>query len=73
MLAFSSNYALYGDICERVMSVIESVVPAVEVYSVDEAFADLTGMIPLTRQGEASVRRFTSTSVSPSGSVAPVP
>jgi DNA polymerase V len=44
IIAFSSNYALYGDISERVMSVIESLVPAVEVYSIDEAFADLTGL-----------------------------
>lgn len=44
VVAFSSNYALYGDISERVMTVIESMVPAVEVYSIDEAFADLTGM-----------------------------
>ena len=33
IVAFSSNYALYGDISERVMRVIESLVPAVEVYS----------------------------------------
>lgn len=44
VVAFSSNYALYGDISERVMAVIESLVPAVEVYSIDEAFADLTGV-----------------------------
>ena len=43
-MAFSSNYALYGDMSERVMTLIESMVPAVEVYSIDEAFADLTGM-----------------------------
>ncbi|WP_122434313.1 translesion error-prone DNA polymerase V subunit UmuC [Pseudomonas viridiflava] len=41
---FSSNYALYGDMSERVMSIIESMVPATEVYSIDEAFADLTGI-----------------------------
>ena len=41
---FSSNYALYGDISERVMTLIESMVPAVQVYSIDEAFADLTGL-----------------------------
>lgn len=41
---FSSNYALYADLSERVMAVIESLVPAVEVYSIDEAFADLTGI-----------------------------
>jgi DNA polymerase V len=44
IVAFSSNYALYGDMSERVMSVIESMVPAVEVYSIDEAFADLAGV-----------------------------
>ncbi len=44
IVPFSSNYALYGDMSERVMSVLESLVPAVEVYSIDEAFADLTGM-----------------------------
>ncbi|MCK9759843.1 Y-family DNA polymerase [Pseudomonas syringae pv. syringae] len=42
--AFSSNFALYGDMSQRVMAIIESMVPAVEVYSIDEAFAELTGM-----------------------------
>jgi DNA polymerase V len=27
IVAFSSNYALYGDMCERVMTLIESTVP----------------------------------------------
>src|SRR5690606_14374628 len=44
IVAFSSNYALYGDMSERVMSLIESMVPAAEVYSIDECFADLTGV-----------------------------
>ncbi|WP_369301720.1 translesion error-prone DNA polymerase V subunit UmuC [Pseudomonas sp. N2-5-1-1] len=44
IIPFSSNYALYGDMSERVMTVIESLVPAVEIYSIDEAFADLTGI-----------------------------
>lgn len=44
IVAFSSNYALYGDMSERVMSIIEARLPAVEVYSIDEVFADLTGM-----------------------------
>ena len=43
-VAFSSNYVLYGDISERVMTVIESLVPAVEVYSINESFANLTGV-----------------------------
>lgn len=44
VVAFSSNYALYGDMSERVMTIIESMVPELEVYSIDEAFADLTGI-----------------------------
>ena len=44
VVVFSSNYALYGDMSERVMTVIEGMVPALEVYSIDEAFADLTGV-----------------------------
>ena len=44
IVAFSSNYALYGDMSQRVMTVIEGLVPALEVYSIDEAFADLTGL-----------------------------
>ncbi|WP_447741462.1 translesion error-prone DNA polymerase V subunit UmuC [Pseudomonas laurentiana] len=44
VVAFSSNYALYGDMSQRVMAVIEGMVPALEVYSIDEAFADLAGM-----------------------------
>lgn len=44
IVAFSSKYALYGDMSERVMTIIESMVPALEVYSIDEAFADLTGL-----------------------------
>lgn len=60
--AFSSNYALYGDMSERVMTVIERLVPAVEVYSIDEAFADLTGVPDveaLGRRMRADVLRFT--------------
>src|SRR5690554_5642584 len=41
---FSSNYALYADISNRVMTIIESLVPRLEIYSIDEAFADLTGV-----------------------------
>ena len=35
---FSSNYALYADMSQRVMSTLESLCPTVEVYSIDEAF-----------------------------------
>ncbi|MGL5841823.1 MAG: translesion error-prone DNA polymerase V subunit UmuC [Aeromonas hydrophila] len=39
---FSSNYALYGDMSQRVMSILEGMAPAVEVYSIDEAFIKLS-------------------------------
>lgn len=41
---FSSNYTLYGDLSQRVMSVIEASWPEVEIYSIDEAFLDLSTM-----------------------------
>ncbi|MBC3410588.1 DUF4113 domain-containing protein [Pseudomonas sp. SWRI51] len=44
IMAFSSDYALYGDMSERVMTVIEGMVPATEIYSIDECFADLSGI-----------------------------
>jgi DNA polymerase V len=41
---FSSNYSLYADFSARVMSLLEEFAPSLEVYSVDEAFLDLTGV-----------------------------
>lgn len=35
---FSSNYALYGDLSNRVMQTLHNFTPDVEVYSIDEAF-----------------------------------
>ncbi len=40
---FSSNYALYGDISQRVMDTAQSITPHVEQYSIDEAFLPLSG------------------------------
>lgn len=41
---FSSNYALYGDLSYRVMSVIQDAWPEVEIYSIDEAFLNLSSL-----------------------------
>ena len=61
--AFSSNYALYGEMSERVMTIIEAMVPRLEVYSIDEAFAELTGVTQnleqLGRQMRARIRQWT--------------
>lgn len=40
---FSSNYSLYGDMSNRVMSVLSSFVGNMEIYSIDEAFLDFSG------------------------------
>ncbi len=39
----SSNYPLYGDMSNRVMSILEQFTPDVEVYSIDEAFLQFKG------------------------------
>jgi DNA polymerase V len=41
---YSSNYALYGDMSARVMNLLRQFAPEVEIYSIDEAFLDFTGM-----------------------------
>src|SRR5690606_12795679 len=35
---FSSNYALYGDMSNRVFRILQNYTPDVEVYSIDECF-----------------------------------
>ena len=40
---FSSNYVLYADISNRVMSLLLEFSPVHEIYSIDETFLDLTG------------------------------
>lgn len=44
VVAFSSNYELYADMSYRVMTTLEEICPRVEVYSIDEAFCDLSGL-----------------------------
>lgn len=39
---FSSNYTLYGDLSDRVMTTLSQFCDQVEVYSIDEAFLDLS-------------------------------
>lgn len=50
---FSSNYELYGDISRRVMSTLARFTPNIEVYSIDEAFLDLSGIDDLRGHGLA--------------------
>ena len=41
---FSSNYSLYGDISRRVMKTLKQFSPQMEIYSIDEAFLDLSSV-----------------------------
>ncbi len=43
IVAHSSNYALYADMSNRVMSILSTFSPQQEIYSIDECFLDLTG------------------------------
>ncbi|MBD2722292.1 Y-family DNA polymerase [Hymenobacter armeniacus] len=52
---FSSNYGLYGDMSRRVVQVLSSFTSEVEVYSIDEAFLNFSGLKWLTK-GEDLLR-----------------
>ena len=59
---FSSNYQLYGDMSARVMNILRTAVPDIEVYSIDEAFLDLAefpleGLQDFARNLSARIRR----------------
>ncbi|MGU5721628.1 translesion error-prone DNA polymerase V subunit UmuC [Aeromonas hydrophila] len=65
---FSSNYALYGDMSQRVMTILEGMAPAVEVYSIDEAFVELSeswagDMVVYGRQIRERVQQWTGLTV----------
>jgi DNA polymerase V len=66
---FSSNYALYGDMSQRVMQTLEQLAPTVEIYSIDEAFLELSGfaeeaMATLAARIRRTVRQWTGIPVS---------
>jgi DNA polymerase V len=66
---FSSNYALYGDISNRVMATIAEMAPGMEVYSIDEAFIDFHNMPyenleELAQKIRATVKQYTGIPVS---------
>ncbi|WP_018343410.1 Y-family DNA polymerase [Cytophaga aurantiaca] len=43
VIAFSSNYTLYGDLSQRVMNTLAEFTPEIEVYSIDESFLNFEG------------------------------
>ena len=59
IIALSSNYALYADMSNRVMSVLHDFSPRREVYSIDECFLDMEGMPgDLTETGQTIRHRI---------------
>ncbi|WP_298150553.1 Y-family DNA polymerase [Flavobacterium sp.] len=50
---FSSNYPLYADISNRLMSILREYSPLQEVYSIDESFLDLTGFNDIGERARA--------------------
>lgn len=59
IVAFSSNYTLYGDMSARIMQLLREQAPDVLQYSIDEAFLDLRGMdrVDLKLWGERLCRK----------------
>ena len=58
---FSSNYTLYGDMSNRVMTMLQTFSPDVEVYSIDEAFLSFEGfdVFDLENYGAEIVKKVT--------------
>lgn len=44
VLSFSGNFELYGDMSRRITSILTSITPRIEIYSVDESFLDLSAL-----------------------------
>ena len=64
---FSSNFTLYGDMSNRVMSIYAVECNAIEIYSIDEAFINMSGVANLEEKAVAirnKVRRWTGIPVS---------
>jgi DNA polymerase V len=68
VIALSSNYTLYADMSSRVMEVLSSLTPDMEVYSIDEAFLNLAGfnrsLMDYGRQMQRAVKKWTGIPVS---------
>lgn len=59
IVPFSSNYALYADMSNRVVEVLSQFSPNLEVYSIDESFLDLSGFgLNLVQYGQEIKQRI---------------
>ena len=66
ILAFSSNYTLYGDMSNRVVSILRDFSPDIEVYSIDESFLRVEsvahlygGLSPMGQQIRERIKQWT--------------
>lgn len=66
ILAFSSNYALYGDMSNRVVQILRDFAPETEVYSIDESFLRIEtvahlygGVVSMGQQMRGRIRQWT--------------
>ncbi len=57
VVVFSSNYTLYALVSRRIMAILNEEAPMAEVYSIDEAFLDLSGITDLNQFGQHLRRR----------------
>ncbi len=56
LIALSANFSLYGDLSQRMMNVIGQFSPEQEIYSIDEAFSNLTFTPGTGRELGTSIR-----------------
>lgn len=64
VMVHSSNYALYADMSNRVMSILGQLSPVQEIYSIDECFLDLGGfqpkaLVPYAREIRQQIKQWT--------------
>lgn len=58
VFVFSANFALYGDLSNRVMTILSDYSPEIEIYSIDEAFIKLSGFEKFNLQDYGAEMRY---------------
>jgi DNA polymerase V len=69
VVVYSSNYSLYGDMSQRVMETLSQFTPELEIYSIDEAFLNLSGfeahgLVEYGRKIKKTIKQWTGIPVS---------
>ena len=54
----NANHDLYSEISKKVMQVLKTISPSVEIYSIDEAFVDLTGLERLYKKNYLEIAQM---------------